>query len=86
MATRAPCDRVDNFAGFGEGSAHVQSEDRREDIRDRVRFWAEECDMLRGVHVLAEDLGGFGGIAAAALQVKPVTPPHACHHILGHIS
>jgi hypothetical protein len=43
-------------------------EDRREDLRDRVRFWAEECDTLRGFQLSADDLGGFGGLAAAAVE------------------
>ena len=38
---------TDNFAGFGEGSEYVRVEDRREALRDSVRFWAEECDTLK---------------------------------------
>ena len=56
------------FDGFGEGSEWCRSEDRREDVRDVVRRWAEECDALAGFHVAAEDLGGFGGVATAALE------------------
>ena len=56
------------FDGFGEGSEWCRSEDRREDLRDVVRRWAEECDALAGFHVAAEDLGGFGGVATAALE------------------
>ena len=56
------------FDGFGEGSEWCRSDDRREDLRDVVRRWAEECDALAGFHVAAEDLGGFGGIATAALE------------------
>ena len=59
---------VDAFAGFGEGSEYVQVEDRREDLRDRVRFWAEECDSLRGFQLSAEDLSGFGGLAVATIE------------------
>ena len=35
--------------------------DRREDLRDVARRWAEECDRMQGFQVFAEDLGGFGG-------------------------
>ena len=56
------------FDGFGEGSEWCRSDDRREDLRDVVRRWAEECDALAGFHVAAEDLGGFGGLATAALE------------------
>ena len=56
------------FDGFGEGSEWCRSEDRREDVRDVVRRWAEECGALAGFHVAAEDLGGFGGVATAALE------------------
>ncbi|EEH56656.1 uncharacterized protein MICPUCDRAFT_47542 [Micromonas pusilla CCMP1545] len=59
---------VDAFAGFGEGAAWIETEDRREEVRDRIRFFAEECDALRGFNVLLDDLGGFGGFAAAALE------------------
>ena len=59
---------VDLFAGFGEGVEHLRTEERREEARDAVRFWAEECDHLRGFQVFAEDLSGFGGVAATVLE------------------
>ena len=59
---------VDAFAGFGEGVDLYRSDERREEARDAVRYWAEECDALRGFQVFAEDLGGFGGVASAVTE------------------
>ena len=59
---------VDAFGGFGEGVAWADARDRREDLRDVARRWAEECDRMQGFQVFAEDLGGFGGLAAATLE------------------
>ena len=41
---------------------------RAEGGEDAVRYWAEECDHLRGFQVFAEDLGGFGGVAATVAE------------------
>jgi hypothetical protein len=60
--------QVDAFGGFGEGVAWAETNDRREDLRDVARRWAEECDRLQGFQVFAEDLGGFGGLAYATLE------------------
>lgn len=35
----------------------------------RRSFFAEECDSLQGFQVLADDLSGFGHLAAHVLQV-----------------
>ena len=59
---------VDAFAGFGEGVELYRSDERREEARDAVRYWAEECDRLRGFQVFAEDLSGFGGVAATVTE------------------
>ena len=59
---------MDAFGGFGEGVAWAETNDRREDLRDVARRWAEECDRLQGFQVFAEDLGGFGGLAYATLE------------------
>ena len=59
---------VDAFGGFGEGVSWADACDRREDLRDVARRWAEECDRMQGFQVFAEDLGGFGGLAAATLE------------------
>ena len=60
---------TDAFGGFGEGSAWLAESDRRESfLREPIRAWAEECDRLAGFQILAEDLGGFGSLAHAALE------------------
>ena len=59
---------VDAFGGFGEGVSWANASDRREGLRDVVRRWAEECDRMQGFQVFAEDLCGFGGLAAATLE------------------
>ena len=59
---------ADAFGGFGEGKAWAAESDRREDVRDVARRWAEECDRMQGFQVFAEDLCGFGGLAAATLE------------------
>lgn len=59
---------VDAFEGFGEGLEWMDSEDRREDVRDAVRYWAEDCDTLGGFRVLCDDSSGFGGVCARALE------------------
>ena len=59
---------VDAFEGFGEGLEWMDGEDRREDVRDAVRYWAEDCDTLGGFRVLCDDSSGFGGVCARALE------------------
>jgi hypothetical protein len=59
---------VDAFEGFGEGLEWMDSEDRREDVREAVRYWAEDCDTLGGFRVLCDDSSGFGGVCARALE------------------
>jgi hypothetical protein len=59
---------VDAFAGFGEGFVWAKQNDRREEIRDAIRKWAEECDKLRGFSAMAEDLSGFGGVASVSIE------------------
>lgn len=59
---------IDAFEGFGEGVEWIESEDRREDVRDAIRYWVEECDSLGGFRVLCDDSSGFGGVCARALE------------------
>lgn len=59
---------VDAFEGFGEGLEWIDSEDRREDVRDAVRYWAEDCDTLGGFRILCDDSTAFGGVCARALE------------------
>ena len=59
---------VDVFDGFGEGLDWIDSEDRREDVRDAVRYWAEDCDTLGGFHVICDDSSGFAGVCSRAIE------------------
>ena len=34
----------------------------RENLREDIRKWVEECDYLRGFHVFVDDHSGFGGL------------------------
>ncbi|PRW59896.1 tubulin nucleotide-binding domain [Chlorella sorokiniana] len=56
------------FGGWGDGGDHWRSEEQREEMMERIRFFAEECDSLQGFQVLADDLSGFGQLAAHVLQ------------------
>ena len=42
--------------------------DRRENLREDIRKWVEECDYLRGFHVFVEDHSGFGGLCEKVLE------------------
>ena len=59
---------INAFDGFGEGTDWIESEDRREDVRDAIRYWVEGCDVLGGFRILCDDLSGFGGVCAKALE------------------
>eukprot|EP00873_Tetraselmis_striata_P018141 jgi/Tetstr1/438405/TSEL_026971.t1 len=58
---------ADVWGGYGEGAGALAGEEAREEALDRVRFFAEECDSLQGFQVMAEDLGGWGRVAADVL-------------------
>ena len=68
FALAARWEGVDAFEGFGEGLEWIDSEDRREDVRDAVRYWAEDCDTLGGFRILCDDSTAFGGVCARALE------------------
>jgi len=55
------------FLGYGEGRAVAERSEIREELADRVRRMAEECDMLQGFQVLCEDATGFGALSQALL-------------------
>ena len=69
---------IDSFAGFGEGTQWAISQDRREDIRDVIRKWAEECDRMNGFQIASEDLSGFGGITSTAIKEIKDEYPTQC--------
>ena len=59
---------VKSFAGFGEGASWAMELDRRENLREDIRKWVEECDYLRGFHVFVDDQSGFGGLCEKVLE------------------
>jgi len=59
---------IDAFSGFGEGLDWIDTEDRREDVRESVRYWAEDCDTLGGFHIAVDDSSGFGGVCSRAME------------------
>ena len=63
---------IDAFRGFGEGLEWIDSEDRREDLRDAVRYWAEDCDTLGGFRILCDD-SAAGGVCARASRTFVAT-------------
>lgn len=60
-------------SGFGSGIEMMSSlgstkVDVFEDISDRLRKLVEECDLMQGIHLFADDWGGYAGIAACTLS------------------
>eukprot|EP00898_Chlorokybus_atmophyticus_P008192 jgi/Chlat1/8374/Chrsp80S00638 len=59
---------VTSFDNFGDGLAVMSSEETREALLDRLRFFAEECDHLQGFQCWVESNSGFAGVASEVLQ------------------
>ncbi|KAL3694334.1 hypothetical protein R1sor_007985 [Riccia sorocarpa] len=59
---------VTPFEDYGTGQGLFSSEDRGEEIRDRVRLFVEECDTIQGFQCVVDDSGGFSAIAADLLE------------------
>jgi hypothetical protein len=66
---RGVYDQKEDFKRFtqGPGLLSRESEDF-EEMTDRMRFFAEECDTLQGVQVLSEYDSGFGGLTVQYLE------------------
>jgi len=54
--------------GLGRG-AWKDSRGLGEELEDRLRFFAEECDNLGGFQVVADYQDGFGGVSASLLDL-----------------
>lgn len=52
------------FRAFGEGKGLLGVSETRDDVMDRIRYWAEECDTFQGFQCLVDDHSGFGQFAA----------------------
>jgi len=59
---------VNPFDVFGLGY-HCNAADVLEEIEDRVRFFAEESDSLRGFHLLCDNQSGFGGLSVRVAEM-----------------
>jgi len=58
--------RTRPFDIFGLGYSH---EHVLEEVEDRVRFFAEEADHLRGFHLLADANDAFGGVGSKVSEL-----------------
>lgn len=53
---------------YGMGRLAFGSGPHREEVNDRLRFFIEECDHIQGIQFVADDFGGFSGVAAEFLE------------------
>jgi len=50
--------------GLGQSVWSDQHQDVGDQIDDRIRYFAEECDSLQGFHLISDSGSAFGGLAA----------------------
>jgi len=58
---------INPFDTYGLG--YNASADLLEEIEDRVRYFAEECDSLKGFHLLTDSHTGFGGLSVRIAEI-----------------
>lgn len=58
---------VQTFAGWGEGWEMAGRADTRDELEDRLRFFAEDCDSLQGFMALVDSESAFSGLSARFL-------------------
>ncbi|GAQ79541.1 tubulin [Klebsormidium nitens] len=58
---------MNELSTYGEGVAAFQKEETREEMEERVRFFAEESDHMQGFQCIVDDSGGFAAVAAGLL-------------------
>ena len=54
--------------GMGGGGGGGFMREAKEEMEDRIRVLAEQCDCLQGFQVLADDLKGFGSVSVNLLE------------------
>ncbi|XP_075301323.1 protein misato homolog 1 isoform X2 [Opisthocomus hoazin] len=54
---------------FGQGESLLQDPGCAEEVEDRLRFYAEECDQLQGFQVLCDLHNGFSGVGAKVTEL-----------------
>ncbi|VFQ84948.1 unnamed protein product [Cuscuta campestris] len=57
-----------DFDNYGIGRDMFYTHQRGEEINERLRFFIEECDHIQGIQFIADDSGGFSGVAAEFLE------------------
>ncbi|KAG1681982.1 Protein misato 1 [Nymphon striatum] len=58
----------ESFSVFGFGKELFDCETHRDELEDRIRYFAEECDYLQGFHVLTDTQNGFSGLGSSMTQ------------------
>ncbi|KAK0605095.1 hypothetical protein LWI29_022668 [Acer saccharum] len=56
------------FNNYGIGKDAFAEGFRGEEIRERLRFFVEECDHIQGFQFVVDDSGGFSAVAAEFLE------------------
>ncbi|KAK3222751.1 hypothetical protein Dsin_009776 [Dipteronia sinensis] len=56
------------FNNYGTGKDAFAEGFRGEEIRERLRFFVEECDHIQGFQFVVDDSGGFSAVAAEFLE------------------
>ncbi|NXN99320.1 MSTO1 protein, partial [Rhinopomastus cyanomelas] len=59
----------DVLEAFGQGESLLRDPGCAEELEDRLRFYAEECDFLQGFQVLCDLHSGFSGVGAKATEL-----------------
>jgi hypothetical protein len=57
-----------DFDTFCQGQDAARNTDFFDDLSDRVRYFAEECDTLQGIHYSVDLDSGFAGIGLSLLE------------------
>lgn len=60
---------VTPFDDYGSGRGIVTESSQAEELSNRLRFFAEECDHMQGFQFLVDDSCGFASIAGDLLEI-----------------
>ncbi|KAG9440725.1 hypothetical protein H6P81_020890 [Aristolochia fimbriata] len=56
------------FDNYGIGKDVLLSCSQGEEMKERLRFFVEDCDHIQGIHFTVDDSGGFSSVAADFLE------------------
>ncbi|RZC45220.1 hypothetical protein C5167_038161 [Papaver somniferum] len=59
---------ANQFNNYGTGRDVFSEGSRGEEMSERLRFFAEECDHIQGIQFVVDDSGGFSSVAADFLE------------------